>query len=240
MKKYLINYAHKGFSNAQKRNSATGKEIGKFDHVFECCYEFIDPAFRMENHGVLSQEKGAGLWLWKPYFINMFMDSISEGDILFYCDSGSEFIHSVDPLINVMDQHQIDIMLFHTDPVPGNRETMQTKGDCFAMLDCMQEKYYNSTPLHGGFQMYRKSKASEYFTLFYLMACTFPGILSEEDNRYVPNFPDFMAHRHDQSVLSLIAKRWDLKSFRDLTQYGNPYILPGEYPQIINHTRARD
>lgn len=57
------------------------------------------------------------------------------------------------------------------------------------------------------------------------------------------NYPDFVDHRHDQSVISLISKKRGIKKFRDPSQYGIINHYPKEvekrsaYPQIIDSHR---
>jgi hypothetical protein len=57
-----------------------------------------------------------------------------------------------------------------------------------------------------------------------------------------PDYPGFREHRHDQSIFSLLTKRYDLPAFRDPSQWGNElrHCYPtSEYGQIIEHTRKR-
>ena len=41
-----------------------------------------------------------------------------------------------------------------------------------------------------------------------------------------PNFPEFRDHRHDQSLLSLVAMRMGIVAYRDPSQYGEPQHCP--------------
>ena len=40
------------------------------------------------------------------------------------------------------------------------------------------------------------------------------------------NLPEFKDHRHDQSILSLLAKKHNVEMFRDPSQWGNPHKRP--------------
>ena len=68
--KILINYADKQYEPARKWNTLTGRYIAKFDKVYEYTPNDIDQSFAKLHHDILSQKRGNGLWLWKPYFIN--------------------------------------------------------------------------------------------------------------------------------------------------------------------------
>ena len=234
--KLLLNYAANGYMNAQRQNSNSGTLKGGFDRVQECGVTHMDINFITKNTRILRHERGAGYWLWKPYIILKYLKTLNEGDYLFYCDSGSVFINSVDHLI-ALNQ---DITVFHLDPVAGNKETLQTKRDCFVIMGCEDPKYMYTLPRHAGFQLYRKCNKSIEFVSEYLEYCQDERLITDQDNvMWKPNYHEFRNHRHDQSIFSLLTKIHNLPSFRDPTQYGNPYIQPGEYPQIINHTRLR-
>ena len=90
--KILINYADKQYEPARKWNTLTGRYIARFDKVYEYTPNDIDQSFAKLHHDILSQKRGNGLWLWKPYFVNKALSDCSDGDIIFYCDSGSFFI----------------------------------------------------------------------------------------------------------------------------------------------------
>src|SRR6266568_1851483 len=99
--KLLINYANNIFQESQKLNTKTGKEIGLFDEVISYSPLDIDKNFLDKNKNVLKQKRGNGYWLWKPYFIKRGLETLKDGDFLFYCDSGSFFIKPITPLIDI-------------------------------------------------------------------------------------------------------------------------------------------
>jgi hypothetical protein len=52
-----------------------------------------------------------------------------------------------------------------------------------------------------------------------------------------PNYGDFIDHRHDQSILGLLSKRWNLTSYTDPSQWGEKFSRP--YPTIFQHHRYK-
>jgi hypothetical protein len=233
VKKILINYADLSHYESQKKNCSTGMIYGMFDSYIAYSKKDIDPAFCNQYNRILSQKRGAGYWLWKPYIILKTLESINDGDYLFYCDSGSEFISNINHIIELGQ----NITLFHLDPVPGNIQAIQTKRDAFVLMGCEKYAFYPNVT-HAGFQLYKKCEESISFVREYLLYCCDERILTDMPNLMGwPDYIEFQNHRHDQSVLSLLACKHGIKTHRDLTQYGNPYRKPWEYPQIINHTR---
>jgi hypothetical protein len=53
----------------------------------------------------------------------------------------------------------------------------------------------------------------------------------------LPNYPEFHDHRHDQSILSLLAKKWNLTLYPDPSQWGAGAQRP--YPTVFEHHRSK-
>jgi hypothetical protein len=55
----------------------------------------------------------------------------------------------------------------------------------------------------------------------------------------LPNYPEFRDHRHDQAILSLLARREGVSLIPDISQWGDARRDPA-IPQIMLHTRWRE
>ncbi|MCB0292849.1 MAG: hypothetical protein KDH97_21525, partial [Calditrichaeota bacterium] len=69
MAKVLINFANGFFAKSQQLNTRTALAVGGFDKAISYTPKDIDRVFYRDNRRILSRVKGAGYWLWKPYFI---------------------------------------------------------------------------------------------------------------------------------------------------------------------------
>jgi hypothetical protein len=69
-------------------------------------------------------------------------------------------------------------------------------------------------------------------------------LLTDMENQLgYPNYEGFHEHRHDQSILSLLSKKYGLMAFRDPSQFGNQMIHlhpESHYGQLMIATRARN
>jgi hypothetical protein len=153
MKKLLLNYANHAFRKSQRMNSKTGKEIGNFDRVLSYSPRNIDRGFYQANRHILDQEKGNGYWLWKPYFILRALDKVEAGDFVFYCDSGSYFIDSIDSIVETCISCSQDILPFELSFL----EKFYTKRDAFILLDSDRPEFYETKQRQSGFIMIKKS-----------------------------------------------------------------------------------
>jgi hypothetical protein len=217
MLKVYINYADANFRRHQRYALYCAKYFGKFDKVIGLSEENIDRKFKYKYSDILSQKRGAGYWLWKPYFINKMLKQIEYGDYLFYSDSGAMIIKNIDLLISELCKYKQDIMGFELPLI----EEQWTKKELFLSLNCDEEKYHKSNQILATYILIRKSKISEQFISDYLRySCDIINI-SDVFISSIKQQNNFLEHRHDQSIYSLLYKKYNLRPFKDPSQYGN-------------------
>ncbi len=238
-KKILINYANDAFKEAQKVNTKTGKEVGGFDRVIEYSPKDIDKKFYEKNKHLLTKLRGGGYWLWKPYIIlkTLQRKEVNKGDFIFYCDSGSYFIDKIDYLNTLCKKYNQDILPFGNKNVP--LEKNWTKRDAFILMKLEGDKYANSPQYGTGFIMIRKSSFSIKFFKEFLKYAQDKRIITDSPSTFGKNYNGFKENRHDQSIFSLLCKKYNLKFFRQPWQIGNSDInsFKDKYPQILVSTR---
>ena len=110
---YVVNYADGSlYEKYQKYCSLSARILGKADKIVELKRNDIDADYIKEHNNIFSYNRGAGLWLWKPYLIDKTLNKIKDNDWLFYTDSGSFFIRDIHKLIKCAEKNNTDIMLF--------------------------------------------------------------------------------------------------------------------------------
>ena len=217
-----VNFADGKYRRAQKWNTLSAKLIGGCSEVREFSPSEINADFFEKNRRILSVPRGCGLWLWKPYFILKALQELREGDYLIYTDSGAVFIKNICGLVSALKRSGGDIMLFENPTI----EKCFTKRECFSLMG-VDEKHSSSNQIQGGFILLRKSQKSEKFIEEWLECAQNPAhISSKHFCSEISEFPEYVAHREDQSILSLLSKKWRIIPFRDPSQYGD---RPWEY-----------
>lgn len=236
-----INYADKSFAKAQKWNLETALYWGA-DKVIGYTPEDIDAEFREKNKEILSATKGNGFYLWKPYFLNKAYQLLQEGDYLIYTDAGSIYVNKIQYLIDCMEKEGLDIMTFSLEKEMLERK--YNKRDAFVLMGCDLPEYTDTPQSIGGYVLLKKSAFVEKFLKEDLAYAQDARIITEQENTQgLPNYADFIVHRHDQAVWSLMVKKYHLKRFRDPSQFGmkNEYEKEVEerstFPQIIDSHR---
>ncbi|MDU1277985.1 MAG: hypothetical protein E6342_05035 [Clostridium sp.] len=214
-----INYADENFKKAQRINTNTAYKKGKINKVIEYSPEDIDKNFIDEHYNILKEKKGGGYWLWKPYIILKTMENMEEGDFLLYCDSGAIFINKIEYLIDSLEKIGQDLMPFELPLI----ERQWTQKETFRLMKCDEDCFKESNQVLATFILIRVNNFSRKFMKEYMSMCENEKILI--DNK-INECNDFIAHRHDQSIFSLLCKKYNLETFRDPSQYG---IRPWEY-----------
>ncbi len=215
-----INFADEKYEPQRKYNTYTAYKKGKVDKVIEYKPSDIDKVFYQKNESILSYKRGAGLWLWKPYFILKTLKNIREGEYLLYSDSGSFFINKINHLVLALEREGVDVMPFELPLLERQYTKMETFAK-FGITDFSKNQFLAS------YILFKKSKRSISFVEEWLEALCDESILSP--NKYNTNIielNDFIAHREDQSIFSILCHKYKFQGFRDPSQFG---IRPWEY-----------
>lgn len=228
----VINYADENFASNRRACSESAFKYGLADEVIEYRPEDIDVTFRKKNNETLSIKRGAGLWLWKPYFILRTLNQMEDDDFLFYTDSGVFFIKPIYLLVNALKNKQQDIFPFMLPLL----ENEWTKNETQTLILGEKTKYRNNQYL-ATYILIRNSKKSRSFISEWLSymenpICSYPDLITDEKND-----TSFIAHREDQSVFSILCKKYKLKAYREPSQYG---LRPFEYGWHKNYTGMRN
>jgi hypothetical protein len=235
----LINYADRGFAQSQKLNTETGLVIGGLQRAIPYNRADLDPEFSERHKDVLARERGAGYWIWKPYItLRTLKQEMDEGDVLFYSDSGCFFMASVAPLIDhCVKRTDKPILLFGGDPAFSNRR--YTKRDCLHYMGADREPFLSLPQSISTFFIMRKTPFTIGFVEEWQRLAEDPRLLTDDANVCgLPNHADFVNHRHDQSILSLLGVKHGISVIADVSQWGNHFRVP-HIPQIMAQTRSR-
>jgi hypothetical protein len=215
----LINYANSGYVKSRAEQKETALTIAGFNKVIEYNYEDIDDDFKRTCSKHFDNPRGAGYWVWKPYFILKTLDTLQDGDVLAYCDSGACFKSSILPYINKMKG---SIMLFY----PDNKsfiEKVWTKMDILKHLQVHNNMTILQTvQLEGGFILLKKSDISYRFITEWLELCKDYHLISDEPS-IKPNLCEFTENRHDQALLSILGKKHRVTYNIDIED--KPFVL---------------
>ena len=172
----------------------------------------LSEKFRCKHSAILKQKRGAGYWLWKPYIIlKTLVERMSDNDLLMYQDADTYLKGDAGPFLKLAQDLEPGIVLFHSHYF----EKTYCKRDSFVLMDMDDRRVYESYQRSARYMMLRKDCQSLQFIIEWLAYAMDPRILTDIDNKMgKPNLPDFKDNRHDQTLLSLLSKIWQLKEFK--------------------------
>ena len=212
--KICISYADWRFRPAQLAHERTALRIGKFDKYIAYSPRDLARDFVRRNKHILGRRRGGGYWLWKPYVIYKTLATLKGDDLLMYADAGTFFLRSIDSGVDFLG-HREDkgeekgLISFESRGI----EKLWTKRDVFVLMDCDTPRYTDTRQRLGGIHLWRRTPFTMKFLEEWLHYAQDERIITDIPNRCgKPNYDGFSDNRHDQSIFSLLTKKYDLPS----------------------------
>ncbi len=201
--------------------------------------------FVTSNPNIFCHKRGFGCWAWKPFVILEALKEVEDEDVVIYADSGSSLSSSTKPLVDLCVSNGGTLLFENRNGnAQGGRWLNKdwTKADCFNKMGCSGAKFYEAPQVDAAFQLYQKNKFNLSFVEEYLKYCLDPHIITDLPNVTAAESPYFRDHRHDQSVLSLLAAKYEIKLFPEPSKWGRPVDHIRKklgYGPIFDHHRGR-
>lgn len=212
MEVVLVTFADVFFENSRKELIKEAKKLSYFSKYFS--YTPADLPFELRDSLFLKGKKGMGYWAWKPIIIKLSLERIQEGDVLVYVDAGCKLQESF------VWKKWLEALRFKESIFFRYNSSVNYNWHAFG---------FNSTKLgywcHKTFKDYFDNQSSniDWYAIDKLLA----GVLlvkKSNENRIINKWSDlalteiqlfadeiiekkhhnFNAHRHDQSVLSIL------------------------------------
>ena len=203
-----LSYGSNYYKKQLELNKKSAIEVGKVDEHYSYGPKDIDHDFMEKNKEILSKRRGNGYWLWKPYFIlKTLKEKLNDGDYLFYTDAGILYMNSTYKVIDFLKEQNAEMWI--------NRLTLKekiwSKRDAFILLGVDMPFYRETNQYMGGIQIYRKSKYTEKFLEELLYYSQDKRLITDMKNtQKLPNYQGFRDNRHDQTILSLLIKKYGI------------------------------
>ncbi len=228
----LITFATREFRESADRLVRSAAAFGLDCTVYTPATPLVRELRR--KHPLIARgRRGYGYWQWKPALVADELARAAEGDVIFYCDAGAAFVADPSSLVDLARRHGT-VVFRHGVPASD-----WTRRDCFVLMNADEERYWNANSAVSGYVLFRAGAASRALAEEWLAACSDPRILTDAPNVMGrDDLPGFRAHRHDQSVLGILAERHGLPQFPDPSQYGVPHA-GAPYNQVIDSHRSR-
>jgi hypothetical protein len=228
--KWFVHY----YGNGHKQWTETGgKRIAKeaspyFDKVITYQKQDLGETFLKQHQEHFQHKRGAGYWVWKPRCIQMTLEQMKDGDILMYADTGCEIRSDPQPLLDLLKEQ--DLICFHIEDFHTERKW--NKRDLIIALEVDKPEITQSAQRLAGYSIIRKTPKTVAFINEWMTWASKLHFIDDSPS-LLSNYPEFVEHRHDMSIWSLLTKKHGYKSYPD-----PGWPLPSA--KIIAATRRQD
>jgi hypothetical protein len=219
----FLTFADSRLSRSMSRIESEAKRMNIFDSYYCLTERDLDKAFKKKFSDMLREDiRGFGYWCWKPQIIQQTLNKLNVGDVLLYIDVGCHLnlrgAARLKQYIDKVSHGASGILGFQTVPpvfpltydgraLLDLTERMWCKGDLFDYFMCRNEPLVTGTAQYGaGIIFLRKCENSQKFISKWIQTINQSIAYLDDTPSISPNFPDFIQHRHDQSIFSILCK----------------------------------
>ena len=229
----FITFGNEKYYNSLKRIKNEAHKMDIFDNILIFTDNTLKnrcPVFwNKHSRFILNNSRGYGYWLWKSFLILKTLESINENDILLYTDSGCTLnlsgIIKLNDYFNIVKKCDSGILSFKTKFY----ENQYTKMDLFEYLKMNDDNVINSNHLMATVLILRKCENTVKFVNEWYETCCKYNLL-DDTHSLLLNTSSFIEHRHDQSIYSLLAKKYGTKILDDETWFDDFNKNGKKYP----------
>jgi TusA-related sulfurtransferase len=207
--------SHDNYIKAGERLITQSKKLNIFTESLLYTKDYLmkdNDFWNKHNNFITNNKRGYGYWLWKPYIIKKTMENMNEGDILLYLDCGCEVSYNkINELLECID-------IVKKDKIVGshNRNHLEIKWN---KMDCIHN-INNSININdiqreaGALMFLICNETKQLVNEWYTLCCDYHNI--DDTPSILQNCNEFIEHRHDQSVYSLLTKKYNVYSNYDI------------------------
>lgn len=185
------------------------EEMNFFDEIKAYTEKDLEESFLKENASLLSPcVRGYGYWKWKPYLIRRELQTMQDGEQLYYVDAGCHWNSAGRPRLleyaMALESCSLGIAAFELER--GCSERAYTKMDVLVHMGVENEdELLDRGQICGGHVFVSKNaRAVAFVDEWY--AATQNTHLIDDTPSVLPNLPEFKEHRHEQSIFSIMCK----------------------------------
>ena len=221
---YFITFgSHDNYIDAAIRLCKQAKSFQLFTTITAYTSFYLKKdAFFWKYHGEFTKHKrGFGYWIWKPYLILKTMNNLKNGDILLYLDCGCE-----------LDLSEKKYLLEYIEIVKKDKimgcdtkciEQIWNKRDLIELMNMNKDEYLTTTQREAGALLILVcDETRNLIEEWYTIACDYHNI--DDSPSILPNCPEFKEHRHDQSIFSLLTKKYNIFSTTCIKSHCIKYV----------------
>lgn len=223
MKRVLCTFGNYPMFKGAERYRKSAESLNVFDEIYTYNDKDLDAPFKKEwGRYLIPYSRGFGYWCWKPYLVLQTLERMNDGDVLLYADLGC--FYNPDgrkrmlEYYDIVDKSETGILGFRGQVIPTNDmpemircDNEWTKGDIFDYYGVRNDKTFTHTPQFESTAIFFKKSplVMQFVKDWYQPYLDDYSIITDEPSRS-PNLEGFVENRHDQSIYSMLAKKYKI------------------------------
>ena len=208
--KYFLTFGDAKYSRSVNRICHEACESNFFDVVIGLNHQNLSQTFVNKFSHVMNRVRGGGYWIWKPYIIQQQLAKMNENDFLVYCDAGctvnkkgqQKFLQLVDKVnsssygiigydLMVHPEHKwTNERVFQHFKVAMDDDSIRKTSQIMASIIVLKKCFHTVMLIDKWCDTIDEDAL----------------LFTDEYNKETEN-SEFVDHRHDQSVFSVIRKQ---------------------------------
>lgn len=214
----LVTFSDLRLKRSAKRLIRQAKKIGVFSQIISLDENSLDMEFTAKHSDILRPDvRGFGFWMWKPQVIIQALRSVKNGQIVLYLDVGCHLNHRGAPRLHeyfeIVSKSKSGILAFDLthEGVVAHKVVEWTKSDTLDFFGALtNEKIKQSAQIEATIILVEKRESTVKFFENWLDLMEKHRNFIDDSPSVIPNDPNFIENRHDQSLFSLLAKLEDI------------------------------
>lgn len=241
MKKHLCSFTNKAMSKGFLRLQRQAEDLNIFDKTHYYTEAKLDVDFKKKfKKYLIPFSRGFGYWCWKPQIILQTLDKMNNGDILLYMDLGSHLNvkgrERLQEYFILTDKSETGILAFRS---PEHIDKTLTKMDVFKYFGVEDNKQYtDTTQIEAGHLFIKKNDFTVSFINEWLNVIYDDFSLITDSPSKEKDFEEFKNHRHDQSIFSILAKKYNITTLSTDETYSTDWSTMLDFPLLAKRDKV--
>ena len=221
---HFISYGNHVFKKSLQRIKYEAEITKWFDYVNTFSPIDLNIDFTKKFNLLLNQRRGGGYWIWKVQIIKQYLKKVKENDILVYLDAGctinikgEKWFKKYITLLNE-NENKYGIISFQMEPHLEKTLTIEEIFDYFDVKNDNNDIRETGQYVAGILVMKKNKHLMNILDEFSLLINKYPFYITDYHNKNQKN-DYFKENRHDQSILSVLRKKYGSIVLKDQTYF---------------------
>lgn len=216
---FLCSFASPDLTRSVKRFKNQAKEMNIYEDIKVFGFNELTESKKKQIKNFKKKKKNRlfGYGCWKPEIISNYLKEIPKNAILQYSDIGCHLnyngVERLKDYVLLTQKRSILGFQYKEPDFKKNNYKFQiyyereySKGDLFKYFDLeLNNEIVQTEQFMSGVIFFKNDETSNFFLNRWNMACN-EDYLIDDENSKMKNHKDFIEHRHDQSVFSILCK----------------------------------